>query len=138
MKQARLHFLFSLLAVLLLGYCNVPDACADAMKNLPILSGAKEKPCREDEKGACIENPTFRMEVVSTGSVAAVAKQLLLMSKKQGWKMIRVLGAHDVRYQSLNSKGFSLLWSIEEVGPDSDKSKQQEFYHIYYWKIYGE
>ena len=138
MEQVRLHFLFSLLASLLLGYCNVPDACADTMKNLPIISGAKEKPCTETEKGACIENPTFRMEVVSTGSVAVIAKQLLLLSKKQGWKMIKVSGAQDVRYQSLNSKGFSLLWSIEEVGFDNDKSKQRGFYHIYYWKIYGE
>ena len=131
-------FLFSLLAVLLWGCWNVPDACADNMKDLPMISGAKEKPCEENEKGACIESPTRRMEVLSAESVDAVVKRLLLISKEQGWKMSKVSGARDFRYQSLNSKGFSLLWSIEKVGQDKDKSKQQGLYYIYYWKIYGE
>jgi hypothetical protein len=131
-------FLFSLIAVLFFGYWNVPAACADNMKNLPIISGAKEKPCKDNEKGACIESPTLRMEVLTAESVEAVVKQLLLLSKEQGWKMSKVSGARDFRYQSSNSKGFSLLWAIEKVGRDKDKSKQQGLYYIYYWKIYGE
>jgi hypothetical protein len=131
-------FLFSFLAVLVLGYWNVPDACAGNMKNLPIISGAKEKPCEEKEKNACIESPTLRMEVLSAESVDAVVKRLLLISNEQGWKMSKVSGARDFRYQSLNNKGFSLLWSIEKVGQDKDKSKQQGLYYIYYWRIYGD
>jgi hypothetical protein len=125
------QLVLSLLAVLLFGHYSVPDA-------LPIIPGAKEKPCGESEKGACVENPTIRMEVESTGNITDIKKRLLLMSKKQGWKMIKVSGAQDVRYQSLNSKGFSLLWSIEKIGFENDKNKKRGFYHIYYWKIYGE
>jgi hypothetical protein len=51
--------------------------------------------------------------------------------------MARVSGARDLRYQSLNSKGFSLLWAIEEVGRDKVKGEQGRYY-IYYWKIYGD
>jgi hypothetical protein len=132
------QLLFSLLAVLLFGYYNIPDACAVSMRNLPIIPGTKEKPCEESEKGACVENPALRMEVELTGNITDITKRLLLMSKKQGWKMIKVSGAQDARYQSLNSKGFSLLWSIEKIGLDNDKSKQRGFYRIYYWKIHGE
>jgi hypothetical protein len=112
---------------------------ADSGK-LTILPGSKEKPCSGDEENACRETPTSRMAYTSLAGIDDVANQLLVLSKKQGWKMIKVAGCDTPRYQSSDSHGFVLLWAVERgtvlINDIEDKKKTN--YNIYYWKIYGE
>ena len=114
-------------------------ALADDADKLPLISGAKEKPCREDEKGACLETPKKKFEILSSADIGSVVRDLLQLSKKKGWKMSKVNGISNPRYQSRNSKGFSLMWSVEKVRTLKKLAgKDQTVYHIYYWQIYGE
>jgi hypothetical protein len=107
---------------------------------LPILPGSKEKPCGENEENACRETPTSRMVYASSAGIDEVARQLLVLSKKQSWKMVKVTSCNGPRYQSSNAHGFFLLWHVERetalINGTVDKKKAN--YNIYYWKIYGE
>lgn len=107
---------------------------------LPILPGSKAKPCGENEENACRETPTSRMAYASSAGIDEVARQLLVLSKKQSWKMGKVTGCDGPRYQSSNAQGFFLLWHVERetalINDRADKKKTN--YNIYYWKIYGE
>jgi hypothetical protein len=104
---------------------------------LPILPGAIEKVCSDNEKGACIESPSQRVQITSTENLTGVVNKLLNQSKKMGWKMNSVPSSSTPRYQSSNSKGYSLLWSVEKANTGADGSGKSVYY-IYYWKIYGE
>jgi hypothetical protein len=107
---------------------------------LPILPGSKDKPCGENEENVCRETPTSRMAYASSAGIDEVARQLLVLSKKQSWKMVKVTGCAGPRYQSSNAQGFFLLWDVERettlINSTADKKKTN--YNIYYWKIYGE
>ena len=107
---------------------------------LPILPGSKEKPCGENEGNACRETPTSRMAYASSADIDEVARQLLVLSKKQRWKMVKVTGFDGLRYQSSNAQGFFLLWDVERETAliNGTAHKKKTNYNIYYWKIYGE
>jgi hypothetical protein len=112
---------------------------ADDTGKLPMISGAKEKPCGEDERGTCRETPKKRFEITSSTEIDSVVKHLLQLSKDKGWRMFRVPGLKDPRYQSGNARGFSLMWSVEKVRTvKKPGGGAQNVYDIYYWKIYGE
>jgi len=132
----KLAFFFLLLFISLSFTLPAP---ADTADNLPMISGTKEKPCGEDEKGACRETPKKRFEITSSADIGSIVKNLLQLSKEKGWKMFKVTGLKDPRYQSRNSKGFSLMWSVEKVRTvKKPKGGDQTLYYIYYWQIYGE
>jgi hypothetical protein len=117
----------------------VLPAPADNAGKLPMISGAKEKPCGEEETGTCLETPKKRFEITSSADIGSVVKDLLLLSKEKGWKMLKVSASSDLRYQSRNAKGFSFMWSVEKVRTIKNPSGQdQAVYYIYYWQIYGE
>ena len=129
--------IFVLLLFIFLGFAL--PAPADDPGKLPMISGAKEKPCGEEEKGACLETPKKRFEITSSADIGSVVKDLLLLSKEKGWKMLKITGSRDLRYQSRNTKGFSLMWSVEKARTvKKPGGKDQTVYYIYYWQIYGE
>ena len=106
---------------------------------LPKIPGAKEKPCAEDETGTCLETPKKRFELTTSVDIGSVVKELLRLSKEKGWKMFKVHGLKDPRYQSRNSQGFSFMWSVESLGKlKKPGGSAQMVYHIYYWQISGE
>jgi hypothetical protein len=116
----------------------LPAPAGEADK-LPLISSAKEKPCGEDETGTCRETPKKRFEITSSAEIGSVVKHLLQLSKDKGWRMFRVPGLKDPRYQSINTKGFSLMWSVEKVRTVKKPGEgAQNVYDIYYWQIYGE
>lgn len=125
--------------VLSLAFGLSQPALAFNSDKLPRIPGAKEKPCAEDETGICLETPKKRFELTTSVDIGSVVKELLRLSKEKGWKMFKVPGLKDPRYQSRNSQGFSLMWSVEEVR--KIKKAGRSFptkYYIYYWQIYGE
>ncbi len=106
---------------------------------MPKIPGAKVKPCAEDETGICLETPKKRFELTTGTDIDSVVKELLRLSKEKGWKMFKVTGLKDPRYQSRNSQGFSLMWSVERSGKLKKSGvSPQTVFHIYYWQIYGE
>ncbi|SEM76312.1 hypothetical protein SAMN04489760_1444 [Syntrophus gentianae] len=115
----------------------VNSALAEKEGKLPIFPDATEKVCSDYEGGACLESPTLRVQFSTYDNLAAVVQKLLNKSKKYGWKMYKIPGSETPRYQSSNSKGFVLLWSVDPISAKSDKSCKIT-YNIYYWKIYGE
>lgn len=117
---------------------TMPALALDSAK-LPMISGAEEKPCDEDETGTCLENPKKRFAITTPAEIGSVVQNLLQLSKDKGWRMVRVSGIKDPRYQSRNTKGFSLLWSVEKVRRvKKPGGGLQNVYYIYYWPIYGE
>jgi hypothetical protein len=114
-------------------------APADDAGKVPMISGAKEKPCAEEEKGTCLETPKKRFEITSSADIGFVVKDLLLLSKEKGWKMLKITGSRDLRYQSRNTKDFSLMWSVKKARTvKKPGGKDQTLYYIYYWQIYGD
>lgn len=116
-----------------------PGVPGGGWEPFPILPGAKEKPCGEEEKGLCREMPALRVEIRSEKEIGAVAKALLLLSKKKGWKMVRVTGTPEPRYQSINGKKFDLLWAIEKAGQNKGpKGRDETVCHVFYWRVLGD
>jgi hypothetical protein len=98
-----------------------------------------EKPCGDDEAGICRENPVLRFEIRSAEKPETMVKKMLLLSAKKGWKMVRVSGTPEPRYQSANGKKFDLLWAIEKKGQSKGLNGRAEtVYQIFYWKVYGD
>ncbi len=79
--------IFVLLLFIFLGFA-LPAPADDAGK-LPMISGAKEKPCGEEEKGTCLETPKKRFEVTSSADIGSVVKDLILSSKKRDGRCSR-------------------------------------------------
>jgi hypothetical protein len=129
--------IFFLVLFISLGFA--PPAPAGDADKLPFISSAKEKPCGEDETGTCLETPKKRFEITSSAEIGLVVKNLLQLSKDRGWRMFRIPGIKNPRYQSRNTKGFSLMWSVEKVQTvKKPGGGVQNVYDIYYWQIYGE
>jgi len=117
---------------------SLPVLALDPFR-LPMIPGAKEKPCAEDETGTCQETPKKRFELTTSADIGTLVKELLRLSKEKGWKMIKVAGLKDPRYQSSNAKGFALIWSVEKVRTvQKAGGGSPTVYYIYYWQIYGE
>ncbi len=128
-----------ILLVFLVSTAFVLPALAASAERLPLFSGAKEKPCNENEQGICLETPKKRFEITSSADIDSVVKDLLWLSKAKGWKMFKVSGIREPRYQSRNARGFSLMWSVEKVRTvKKPGGSDQTIYYIYYWQIYGE
>ncbi len=109
------------LLVLSLSFGLSQSALAFNSDKLPKIPGAKEKSCAEDETGICLETPKKRFELTTPVDIGSVVKELLRLSKEKGWKMFKVPGLKDPRYQSRNSQGFSFMWpgkfgKVEETG----------------------
>ena len=114
-------------------------ASSSGWELFPIIPGAKERPCGESEEGICREMPALRLEIRSAKKIESLVEELLLLSRKKGWKMVRVSGAPEPRYQSTNGKKFDLLWAVEKAGRNRDlKGREETVYHIFYWKVLGE
>jgi hypothetical protein len=83
--------------------------------------------------------PALRLEIRSARKTESLVEELLLLSRKKGWKMNRVSGTPEPRYQSTNGKKFDLLWAVEKAGRSRDlKGREETVYHIFYWKILGD
>jgi hypothetical protein len=114
-------------------------AMSGELEQFPILPGAIEKPCGDDEAGICRESPVLRFEIRSAEKPGTMVKKMLLLSRKKGWKMNRVTGTPEPRYQSTNGKKFDLLWAVEKAGRDKGlRGRDETVYHIFYWKVYGD
>ena len=114
-------------------------AMASGWELFPIIPGAKERPCGESEEGICREMPALRLEIRSAKKIESLVEELLLLSRKKGWKMNRVAGTPEPRYQSTHGKKFDLLWAVEKAGRDRGlKGRGETVYHIFYWKVLGD
>jgi hypothetical protein len=135
--RINLFKLLMMLSFVMFFQLFVNSVYAEKEGKLPIFPDAREKVCSDHEGGACLETPTLRLQFSTSDNLATVVKKLLNKSKKLGWKMYKISGTEAPRYQSSNSKGFVLLWSVDYISTKSDKLNKNT-YNIYYWKIYGE